>query len=101
MNINHLSLVGSIMYTLLIYDIVEDKVRNQIAELCKDYSLRRIQYSAFFGEINHNRREELIMRIRRGLGNTEGNVQLYQICSKDIKLKKEINTYGADSANRN
>ncbi|HHY34164.1 MAG TPA: CRISPR-associated endonuclease Cas2 [Firmicutes bacterium] len=37
------------MSTLVIYDIVEEKVRRRIAEVCKDYGLERIQYSAFFG----------------------------------------------------
>jgi CRISPR-associated protein, Cas2 family len=44
---------------LVIYDIPSTKIRNKIAEACMDYGLDRIQWSAFLGDINHNRREEL------------------------------------------
>ncbi len=78
------------MQTLVIYDIPDDRIRNKIGEACKDYGLVRIQYSAFLGDINHNRREELRMRLQRTLGNKEGNIQIYPFCDKDAKLKKEI-----------
>lgn len=89
------------MHTLVIYDIPDDKIRTQVAELCKDYSLVRIQYSAFLGEINHNRHEELILRLRRALFGAEGNIQIYPICSKDINLKKVIKNGGNVSLDRN
>jgi CRISPR-associated protein Cas2 len=76
--------------TLVIYDIPDDKIRNKIGVACKDYGLARIQYSAFIGEINHNRRDELYQRLRRTLGGNEGNIQLYPLCDKDIRLKREI-----------
>jgi CRISPR-associated protein Cas2 len=82
------------MYTLLIYDIVDDRIRRKISETCLDYALERIQWSAFFGKINHNRREELMLKLSRTLGDNEGNIQLYPICSKDIKLHQEIDRYG-------
>ncbi len=78
------------MKTLVIYDIPDDKIRNKIGVACKDYGLARIQYSAFIGEINHNRRDELYQRLRRTLGGNEGNIQLYPLCDKDIRLKREI-----------
>ena len=78
------------MATLVIYDIPEDKVRNRIAEVCKDYGLARIQWSAFLGELNLNRRQELAQRLRRTVGGKEGNIQIYPICDKDLHLKVEI-----------
>ncbi len=78
------------MQTLVIYDIPDDKIRNKISEACKDYGLTRIQYSAFLGDINYNRRDELRQRLRRTLGKKEGNIQIYPLCDKDIKLKCEI-----------
>jgi len=83
-----------VVQTLVIYDIPDDKIRNKIGEACKDYGLTRIQYSAFLGDINHNRREELRQRLRRTLGTKEGNIQIYPLCDKDIKLKSEIINIG-------
>ncbi|MDQ7795010.1 MAG: CRISPR-associated endonuclease Cas2 [bacterium] len=82
------------MQTLVIYDIPDDRLRHRIAEVCKDYGLERIQYSAFRGDLNHNRREELELRIRRVLGEEEGNVQLLPICDKDMRLRTEIANRG-------
>ncbi len=78
------------MNTLVIYDISEDKIRNKVAEACKDYGLERIQWSAFMGKLGTNRREELHMRLIKTIKDKEGNIQIYPICSKDINLKKEI-----------
>ena len=78
------------MQCLVIYDIVEDKIRSKVADICEDYGLLRIQYSAFMGELNRNRQEELMQKLKRRIGRSPGNVQLYPICEKDIRLRKEI-----------
>jgi len=78
------------MKCLLVYDIPDDKVRTKIAEICLDYGLLRIQYSAFFGDMNHNHQEEIIQRIKRKLGKKAGNIQLFPICEKDLRLRKKI-----------
>lgn len=78
------------MLSLVIYDIPSDKLRNKVADICLDYGLERIQFSAFLGEINHNRREELLQRIRREIGRKQSNVQLFPICDKDLALRKQI-----------
>lgn len=78
------------VHTLVIYDIPEDKIRNKIAETCKDAGLVRVQWSAFLGELSHNRREELELRLRKVLGRREGNIQLYPVCDKDIRLRRSI-----------
>jgi CRISPR-associated protein Cas2 len=78
------------MVSLLIYDIPDDKLRAKVADICLDYGLERIQYSAFIGELNHNRQEEILQKIRRRVGNNEANVQLFPICEKDLRLRKGI-----------
>lgn len=78
------------MQTLVIYDIPSDKRRRRISEVCKDYGLFRIQYSAFFGDLNHNRREELAQRLRKKLGDDNGNIQIYPMCDKDLRLRVSI-----------
>ena len=75
---------------LTIYDIEDDRIRTKISEACKDYGLRRIQYSAFLGDLNSTRRDELFLRIRNTLANYVGNVQLIPLCDKDIRLRRII-----------
>lgn len=52
---------------LTIYDIENDRIRTKVSEACKDYGLQRIQYSAFLGDLNRGRRDELLLRLRKTL----------------------------------
>ena len=79
------------MKTLVIYDIAEDRLRTKIFEACKDYGLTHIQYSAFFGELNHNRRDELKQRIKKTLGRKNGKILICPVCDKDLRLLAAIN----------
>ncbi len=91
------------MLSLIIYDIPSDKLRNKVADICKDYGLDRIQFSAFLGEINHNRREELLQKIKREIGKKQANVQLFPICDKDVRLRQMVvvneSSEGTDKSN--
>lgn len=78
------------MITLVIYDIPDDRVRQRVATACLDAGLARIQYSAFIGNMNTNRRRELYLRLRRALGQHPGNIRLYPIGQKELPLKLEI-----------
>ncbi|MEW6448608.1 MAG: CRISPR-associated endonuclease Cas2 [Bacillota bacterium] len=78
------------MKTLVVYDIPDDRVRTKVFETCKDYGLTHIQYSAFFGPLNQNRRQELYQRLRRVLGKNEGKIIICPICDKDLALMLEI-----------
>ncbi len=68
---------------LVVYDISDDKARDKVSEVCKDYGLDRIQYSAFLGELNRNHQEELFLRAGQCLGEKAGNVQLFPVCQRD------------------
>lgn len=73
------------MQTIVIYDVPSDKVRNKIADVCLDYGLTRIQFSAFRGDMTANRREELLRKVKRHLGSKEGNIQVFPVCDKCLK----------------
>lgn len=77
---------------MVIYDIVEDRVRAKIADLCLDYGLSRIQYSAFVGNLSHAHQDELLQKARRRLGRTEGRLALFPICEMDFKAHREVQT---------
>ena len=52
--------------------------------------MNRTQYSAFAGELDRNRREELMLRLKKTLGKKEGNIRLQPVCTRDLALVKEI-----------
>ena len=78
------------MITLINYDIEEDRIRGKIFEACKDYGLGHFQYSAFMGNLNHNRREELTQRFIKTLGQKRGKILICPICDKDVRLMQVI-----------
>lgn len=82
------------MFILLIYDIPDDGLRAKVAEACLDYGLQRVQYSAFIGELNHNRQGELMQRLRRLVGGRPARIQLVPVCERDQRLMREVVTAG-------
>ena len=53
------------MLTLVIYDSSEDKPRTKLAKYLQDFSLSRVQYSGFVGELNPNDRIILSKEVKR------------------------------------
>ena len=84
------------MKCLLIYDVPNDRLRTKIADICLDYGLTRIQYSAFFGELSHNRQGEILQKMKRRIGKQEANVQLFPVCERDLGLCKKLVTKAPD-----
>jgi CRISPR-associated protein Cas2 len=76
--------------TLLVYDIPNDLLRTRVASICQDYGLIRIQYSSFFGELSLNHQEELLFKLRRRVGRSPCNIQLFPIGEREIRLRKII-----------
>jgi CRISPR-associated protein Cas2 len=81
---------GSAVRCILVYDIPDDGKRGKIADICLDYGLDRIQYSAFSGQITVNAMGELFLKIKRTLGKKPGKISLYPICVDDWQKRKEI-----------
>lgn len=78
------------MHCLLIYDIAHDGIRSKVADACLDYGLQRIQYSAFFGELNATHQRELLSIIEHRLGKHPANVQLFPLDEKSWSLRRVI-----------
>lgn len=77
-------------YTLVIYDIPDDALRQKISDICKRFGLEMLQRSAYGGEINSGIKKELEAAIRRAMNKKEGNVKIYAICNADLKLLIDI-----------
>jgi CRISPR-associated protein Cas2 len=71
------------MRCLIIYDIPNDRLRNKVADICLDYGLDRIQFSAFLGQLSRNHQEELMLKVEMRMEDNPGNIQLIPICAKD------------------
>lgn len=80
-------------HLIVMYDITSDRIRTKVAVACEDYGLDRIQYSAFYGKLNRNMQEELILKIRQLLGNEIGRVQLIPISTNDWERRLEVGIY--------
>jgi CRISPR-associated protein Cas2 len=83
--------------TYLFYDIIDDRIRNRVARVCKDYGLERIQFSGFQGELNRNRRTELHLRLQSTLGKHTGRILILPVCEKDMRERREILVEGEDA----
>ena len=82
---------------MLIYDIEDDRLRSRVADVCLDYGLERIQFSAFFGKLNRNRRQELALRLRNELGDESGRVRIIPVCEEDLKDMWVLDQYRRDA----
>ena len=82
---------------VLIYDIENDRLRARVADVCMDYGLERIQFSAFFGKLNRNRRQELALRVQNELGGESGRVRIIPVCEQDLKDMWVLEQYRRDA----
>jgi CRISPR-associated protein Cas2 len=71
------------MRCVVVYDIPDDRVRARVADVCLDYGLERIQFSAFQGSLEPAHQEELLLKAKKKVGNKEANIQVFSICEKD------------------
>jgi CRISPR-associated protein Cas2 len=81
---------------LLIYDIENDRLRTRTSEICLNYGLARIQFSAFFGKLNRNRRQELALQLQRELGDESGRIRIIPVCEQDLKDMWVLDQYRVD-----
>lgn len=72
---------GARIPVLVIYDIPHDGTRTKVADVCLDYGLDRIQFSAFSGELTRTHQEELWLRIKRKIGKRAAKVFIVPMAS--------------------
>jgi len=63
-------------YAFVFYDIPDDRLRNKVANVLKDFGLRRLQKSVFEGNLTYNRGDELAKVIDRVMGDEEGDIRI-------------------------
>ncbi|BBO82137.1 CRISPR-associated endonuclease Cas2 [Desulfosarcina ovata] len=75
----------------IVYDIVEDGVRNRVAKQCKKFGLQRVQKSVFLGRLENNRFDELGEICRDMIDEDTDSVYLFPFCQEDFR---RINVLG-------
>jgi CRISPR-associated protein Cas2 len=70
---------------VVLYDVEEDRLRGRVAEICLDYGLERIQFSAFFGKLNRNRRQELALLLQREVEKESARIRIIPVCEDDLR----------------
>jgi CRISPR-associated protein Cas2 len=75
---------------ILVYDIVEDRTRAKVADVCLDYGLDRVQFSTFCGKLSRNHQDAMMLRIEELLGDGNGNIQLIPISENDWNKRLEV-----------
>jgi len=74
---------------LVIYDIEQDKIRNKIITVCKDYGLERIQYSCFLGNLTNNLADEMTLKLDEELEErkeeTLGRIHIFHFDKPSLK----------------
>lgn len=83
--------------TVLIYDIEDDRLRTRVSEVCLDYGLERIQYSAFFGRLNRNRRQELALKLQNEVARQSARIRIIPVCEDDLKQMWQLEQYQRDA----
>ena len=74
----------------IVYDIVEDKIRNKIAKECKKYGLVRVQKSVFLGQLKSNRFDELSEKCLSLIDEEDDSVDLFTFCQEDCRKIKVL-----------
>lgn len=69
---------------LVVYDVVNDRVRARISDSCLDFGLVRFQFSAFSGHLDATRRRELFLKMKELLGETPGRILIQPISNDDL-----------------
>jgi len=74
----------------VIYDITNDELRNTVASFLKSKGLKRIQKSAFMGELPHSQ----IRNIEAGLSilvkGAKANIQIYPLTPASFNQRRVI-----------
>jgi CRISPR-associated endonuclease Cas2 len=76
-----------IIHCLVVYDVVEDGIRQRFADACMDFGLERFQMSAFWGRITPQRRRELFLKLCDLLGDTPGRILVQPVSAGDVEKR--------------
>lgn len=79
------------MLTIIIYDIKETNNRNKIIKKLQHYGLKRIQKSAFMGDIKLSYKKELTLALQENIQANKDSIIIIPVCNT---CQEKIITHG-------
>jgi CRISPR-associated protein Cas2 len=73
------------MIAWVLYDISNDRARNQVAKLCKQAGLYRVQLSVFLGRIDANRKDELELQLDELIDPDTDKVYIFPMSKPELR----------------
>ena len=73
------------MITWVLYDISNDRARTNVARLCKQAGLYRVQYSVFLGKLEDNEKDTLHLEIEALIAENIDKVYIFPMRKKDLQ----------------
>lgn len=67
-------------FTLVTYDIPDDRRRNKVADILQDYG-QRVQFSVFEVWLNDGLRREMENRLKQIISEESDSIRLYRLCA--------------------
>ena len=73
------------MLVWFLYDIVDNKRRNKVIKMAKEYGLSRVQKSVFLGNITKNRIDEITLQSESIINLKTDSLYIMPMCQADYK----------------
>jgi len=73
------------MIAWVLYDISNDRARNQVAKLCKQAGLYRVQLSVFLGRLDANRKDELELQLEERIDPDTDKVYIFPMSKPELR----------------
>lgn len=82
---------------LLLYDIEDDRIRLRVSSACLDFGLERIQFSAFFGRLTRNKRQEMQVRILREVNGENARLKVVPLSWENLEEMWTFDNWRVDA----
>jgi CRISPR-associated protein Cas2 len=84
----------------VIYDISKNSTRNRVASTCKNYGLKRIQKSAFLGNITKNKADMLAIQCKDIVKEQSDCVFIIPACEQCFKCREIVGVLDETAAQK-
>lgn len=71
------------MLVVVTYDVKEDRRRNRLAKILKNFGIR-VQYSVFECDLNEARMERLFKSAKKAINAKEDSLRIYPLCARCV-----------------